>query len=78
MVTQASRRCLQTKSSLSRPRSLAPPLASRREFSVSIPRRLADVNDDFDPRSIDRESDEVDVCIVGGGKLVVARSPGFR
>jgi hypothetical protein len=34
-----------------------------------VPRRLADVNDDFDPKSIDRESDEVDVCIVGGGKL---------
>ncbi|KAL3420774.1 electron transfer flavoprotein-ubiquinone oxidoreductase, mitochondrial [Phlyctema vagabunda] len=39
----------------------------QRTFSISIPRRLADVEDDFDPRSIDRESDEVDVCIVGGG-----------
>lgn len=25
----------------------------------------------FDPAQIERESDEVDVCIVGGGKLVI-------
>jgi electron-transferring-flavoprotein dehydrogenase len=36
-----------------------------------MPRRFADVNEDFDPQSIDRESDKVDVCIVGGGKLVL-------
>jgi electron-transferring-flavoprotein dehydrogenase len=28
---------------------------------------MADVDDSFDPASIDRESDEVDVCIIGGG-----------
>ena len=40
----------------------------RRAFSISTPRRLAGVNDDFDPKSVDRESDQVDVCIVGGGR----------
>ncbi|KAE8440452.1 hypothetical protein EG329_007596 [Mollisiaceae sp. DMI_Dod_QoI] len=54
--------------SLSRPRlSLAQSIAQRREFSISVPRRLADVDDVFDPSTIDRETDEVDVCIVGGG-----------
>ena len=28
---------------------------------------MADVDESFDPASIDRESDEVDVCIIGGG-----------
>lgn len=41
----------------------------RRAFSINTPRRLADVNDDFDPKSVDRESDQVDVCIVGGGEF---------
>ncbi|RAL59194.1 hypothetical protein DID88_006649 [Monilinia fructigena] len=39
----------------------------RRAFSLTVPRRLADVNDDFDLKLVERESDEVDVCIVGGG-----------
>lgn len=26
------------------------------------------MDESFDPKSIDRESDEVDVCIVGGGE----------
>lgn len=50
------------------------PLASRpqiRAFSVAAPRLQADVKDvveeAFDPSTIERESDEVDVCIVGGG-----------
>lgn len=38
-----------------------------RAFSTSTPRRFADVDDTFDPKSVDRESDQVDVCIVGGG-----------
>lgn len=42
-----------------------------RAFSVAAPRQLADVKDAveeaFDPSTIERESDEVDVCIVGGG-----------
>jgi electron-transferring-flavoprotein dehydrogenase len=38
-----------------------------RAFSQSVTRRFTDENGNFDPRSIDRESDEVDVCIVGGG-----------
>jgi electron-transferring-flavoprotein dehydrogenase len=36
---------------------------SRRTFHVSAQGR----RQDFDPRTIERESDEVDVCIVGGG-----------
>lgn len=42
-----------------------------RAFSAAAPRQLADVKDAveeaFDPSTIERESDEVDVCIVGGG-----------
>ncbi|KAL9126909.1 MAG: hypothetical protein Q9217_004123, partial [Psora testacea] len=36
-------------------------------FSTSPQARFADVDNSFDPRQQDRESDEVDVCIVGGG-----------
>ncbi|KAK8037916.1 electron transfer flavoprotein-ubiquinone oxidoreductase- mitochondrial precursor [Apiospora phragmitis] len=37
-------------------------------FTTTRINRLADVVDEsFDPKSVDRESDEVDVCIVGGG-----------
>src|ERR1700683_896600 len=70
VATQVSRRCLQTNSILTRPRIGLKCLPQDRAFSVSVPRRLADFNDGFDPKSIDRESDEVDVCIIGGGKLV--------
>ncbi|KAI4133540.1 MAG: hypothetical protein LQ347_002147, partial [Umbilicaria vellea] len=56
----ARRRCL-----FERPRSNAL-VSSRRAFATTPWRRLADVNDSFDPRQQDRESDEVDVCIVGG------------
>ncbi|OJJ51470.1 hypothetical protein ASPZODRAFT_127544 [Penicilliopsis zonata CBS 506.65] len=38
-----------------------------RPFSQSLSRNLTDENGNFDPRQLDRESDEVDVCIVGGG-----------
>ena len=50
-----------------------------KSFSISTPRRFAEVNDVFDPKSIDRESDEVDVCIVGGGKQTERKSqvPGL-
>ncbi|KAI9698614.1 MAG: hypothetical protein M1820_007413 [Bogoriella megaspora] len=39
----------------------------RRRLSTSPRRRLAEVSDAFDPRQQGRESDQVDVCIVGGG-----------
>lgn len=39
-----------------------------RAFSRSLRKRFADEDGNFDPRQIERESDEVDVCIVGGGK----------
>jgi electron-transferring-flavoprotein dehydrogenase len=40
---------------------------ARRPLSTTSARFYADVDDAFDPASIERESDEVDVCIVGGG-----------
>ena len=42
-------------------------LISRRTFSTTPWRGFADVDDSFNPLKQDRESDEVDVCIVGGG-----------
>ena len=48
----------------SRPKPLS---TGTRAFSASPLRPLAAVDDTFDPRQQDRESDEVDVCIVGGG-----------
>ncbi|RYO43048.1 putative electron transfer flavoprotein-ubiquinone oxidoreductase [Alternaria arborescens] len=39
----------------------------RRGLSTTPRTRLAAVDDTFDPKSIERESDEVDVLIVGGG-----------
>lgn len=38
-----------------------------RLFSVSVSRPMATSDDSFDPATIERESDQVDVCIVGGG-----------
>ncbi|KAL2197963.1 hypothetical protein P885DRAFT_33484 [Corynascus similis CBS 632.67] len=40
---------------------------TRRYLSANPARFYAEVEDSFDPASIDRESDEVDVCIIGGG-----------
>ncbi|SLM34876.1 electron transfer flavoprotein-ubiquinone oxidoreductase [Lasallia pustulata] len=57
----ARRRCL-----FERPRSNAL-VSCRRTFFTTPWRRLADIDDSFDPRQQERESDEVDVCIVGGG-----------
>ncbi|EXJ87733.1 electron-transferring-flavoprotein dehydrogenase [Capronia coronata CBS 617.96] len=39
----------------------------RRAISASLQRRYADVDEGFDPATVERESDEVDVCIVGAG-----------
>jgi electron-transferring-flavoprotein dehydrogenase len=39
-----------------------------RAFSQSLRRPQAEEEAAFDPSQLDRESDEVDVCIVGGGK----------
>ncbi|KAK2590374.1 hypothetical protein QQS21_011950 [Conoideocrella luteorostrata] len=43
------------------------PLAGMRAFSTSRQVRTNDGAESFDPASLERESDEVDVCIVGGG-----------
>ncbi len=42
-------------------------LTGRRALSNTPLRKFADVDDSLDFRQQDRESDEVDVCIVGGG-----------
>ncbi|CAK7219078.1 hypothetical protein SEUCBS140593_003767 [Sporothrix eucalyptigena] len=51
--------------------SFAPSSSTQTRFlSASRRRRMADVVEDensFDPKSIERESDMVDVCIIGGG-----------
>ncbi|KAL2127859.1 hypothetical protein VTI74DRAFT_10080 [Chaetomium olivicolor] len=50
-------------------------LAARptRRCLSTTPRRLyAETDDAFDPASIERESDEVDVCIIGGGPAGLA------
>ncbi|KAI9893474.1 MAG: hypothetical protein M1814_006771 [Vezdaea aestivalis] len=52
-----------------RRRSLPSPLATRppRFFTTTSPKPFASIDNTFDPRLPDRESDTVDVCIVGGG-----------
>ena len=42
-------------------------VAAQRTFSINAPGRFAQVDDTFDLKTQDRESDQVDVCIVGGG-----------
>ncbi|KAI9762113.1 MAG: hypothetical protein M4579_000593 [Chaenotheca gracillima] len=59
----ARRRCLQQQPR----RSPWSSLQQSRSFSLTSIRRLAEVDDSFDFRQQERESDEVDVCIVGGG-----------
>jgi len=39
-----------------------------RLFSAGRPRRAATEDESFDPKTVERESDQVDVCIVGGGE----------
>lgn len=63
----------QTRSALSSSRIAPPRICPQRAFSTSVARRLASVEEKFNPSVIERESDEVDVCIVGGGKLCVAK-----
>ncbi|KAI8950318.1 hypothetical protein F4801DRAFT_549200 [Xylaria longipes] len=43
------------------------PRHSMRAFTTTRPRYFASVEEGFDPKSVGRESDEVDVCIIGGG-----------
>src|SRR5271155_5108911 len=61
--------------SLSRPRTFMLRIPNQQHaFSISIPQRFAVTNDTFDPKSVDRESDQVNVCIVGGGMAVKSMS----
>lgn len=48
-------------------RSCVPIVAHVRSFGSTSRRLFADEDGNFDPRSVERESDEVDVCIIGGG-----------
>ncbi|KAG6039537.1 hypothetical protein E4U41_002465 [Claviceps citrina] len=69
-TTAASTRSLAARAASSRPATVQPfPLAGVRVFSTSTPprRRNSDQDEAFDPASVERESDTVDVCIVGGG-----------
>ena len=50
---------------------------SSRCFSTSRPWRMATEEESFDPRTVERESDQVDVCIVGGGTLAPDLYPRF-
>ncbi|KAK0707399.1 hypothetical protein B0H67DRAFT_602728 [Lasiosphaeris hirsuta] len=45
---------------------------SARPLSTTPARRFADADESFDPQTVERESDEVDVCIVGGGPAGLA------
>ncbi|KNG81481.1 hypothetical protein ANOM_010498 [Aspergillus nomiae NRRL 13137] len=47
-------------------------LGQFRCFSQSLSNKLTDEDGHFDPRQVERESDEVDVCIVGGGPAGLA------
>ncbi|KAK4100572.1 hypothetical protein N658DRAFT_473125 [Parathielavia hyrcaniae] len=44
-----------------------PARTHRRRLSTAPAQRYADADDLFDPATIERESDQVDVCIIGGG-----------
>ena len=50
----------------------------RRAFSGTVRTRYATVEDSVDPRDQPRESDEVDVCIVGGGMSTTSHSLSER
>ncbi|EEH04881.1 electron transfer flavoprotein ubiquinone oxidoreductase [Histoplasma capsulatum G186AR] len=47
-------------------------LNQKRDFSSTLQRRFASDSDSFDPSRIERESDSVDVCIIGGGPAGLA------
>ena len=63
-VTKAPYLASQRPARLLRPLFVA---GQRRPISSSLRRRYADLEDSLDSENVDRESDEVDVCIVGGG-----------
>lgn len=49
------------------PASLPLPTSRLRHYTSSAIHRYADVDESFNPADIERESDEVDVCIIGAG-----------
>lgn len=60
-IASRSRRTCQATTAVSIPRH------ALRAFTTTHARYLASVEERFDPNSVERESDEVDVCIIGGG-----------
>lgn len=48
------------------------------QFSTSPYRRLASVDETFDPSSMERTEDEVDLCIVGGGPAGLCAAIRFK
>lgn len=60
IATPRTRHARQVPSATSFPRPV-------RLFSTTRPRFLASADKSFDPKTVERESDEVDVCIIGGG-----------
>lgn len=50
-----------------RPTHSPAPWRGRRPFSITTPQHTASQAEPFDVQAIERESDQVDVCVVGGG-----------
>jgi electron-transferring-flavoprotein dehydrogenase len=50
-------------------------VGQRSAFSGTVQTSYGEEDDVFDPSHIERESDSVDVCIVGGGKLLTTSTP---
>ncbi|KAL6827682.1 hypothetical protein V8C40DRAFT_202713 [Trichoderma camerunense] len=50
-----------------RPSIAGMPIAAVRSFSTAMRLRMAAEDESFDPSTIERESDQVDVCIIGAG-----------
>lgn len=59
-----SKSIIASSSRLARPRVTVLPLVRRQQRSFATE---TDLPDEFDPATVERASDEVDVCIVGGG-----------
>lgn len=64
---RAVRPCLATTTRPAMSRCAVTVFRPARTFATSRVARMADVDESFDPASVERESDQVDVCIIGGG-----------
>ncbi|KAF2145082.1 uncharacterized protein K452DRAFT_265693 [Aplosporella prunicola CBS 121167] len=66
-ATRSAAACTVRRNVLSAYRPALRVAGQRRAISSTARTRLAAVDDSFDPTEVERESDQVDVCIVGGG-----------